>query len=62
MICLSLSSSVFQGKLHYGSPIIKTNKCTHIYCIILKYTLKHLKISYMFRSIDHHQGAHVVPC
>jgi hypothetical protein len=31
-------------------------------CIILKHTLKHLKSSYMFRSIDHHQGAHVVPC
>jgi hypothetical protein len=29
---------------------------------ILKHTLKHLKSSYMFRSIDHHQGAHVVPC
>jgi hypothetical protein len=25
-----------------------------MYCIILKYTLKHLKSSYMFRSIDHH--------
>jgi hypothetical protein len=33
-------------------------------CIVLfkKHTLKHLKSSYMFRSIDHHQGAHVVPC
>jgi hypothetical protein len=24
---------------------------------ILKFTLKHLKYSYMFRSLDHHQGA-----
>jgi hypothetical protein len=24
-----------------------------MYCIILKHTLKHLKSSYMFRSIDH---------
>jgi hypothetical protein len=29
---------------------------------ILKHTIKHLKSSYMFRSTDHHQGAHVVPC
>jgi hypothetical protein len=33
-------------------------------CILftLKLALKHLKSSYMFRSIDHHQGVHVVPC
>jgi hypothetical protein len=50
-------------KLRYTeSLIIKTNKCTNVYCIILKHTLKHLKSSYMFRSIDHHQGAYVVPC
>jgi hypothetical protein len=30
---------------------IKTNKCTNMYCIILKHTLKHLKSSYMFRSM-----------
>jgi hypothetical protein len=42
--------------------IIKTNKCTNMNCIILKHTLKHLKSSYMFRSIDHHQEAHAVPC
>jgi hypothetical protein len=41
---------------------IKTNRCTNMYCIILKHTLKHLKSSYMFRSIDHDQGARVVPC
>jgi hypothetical protein len=28
-----------------NSLIIKTNKCTNMYCIILKYTLKHLKSS-----------------
>jgi hypothetical protein len=49
--------------VHSEDPlIIKTNKCTNMYCIILKHILKHLKSSYMFRSIDHHQGAHVVPC
>jgi hypothetical protein len=31
--------------------IIKTNKCTNMYCIILTHTLKHLKSSYMFRSM-----------
>jgi hypothetical protein len=29
---------------------------------ILKLALKHLKSSHIFRSIDDHQGAHVVPC
>jgi hypothetical protein len=29
---------------------------------ILKFVLKHLKRSYVFRSADHHQGAHIVPC
>jgi len=28
----------------------------------LKFTLKHLKRSYMFRAHDHPQGAHIVPC
>ena len=28
----------------------------------LKFTLKHLKRSYMFRSYDHPQGAYFVPC
>ena len=54
-----------------------TNKCTHththththiyIYIYIyysrsLKFSLKHLKRSYMFRSRDHPQGAFIVPC
>jgi len=26
------------------------------------FTLKHLKCPYMFRSLDHPQGAHLVPC
>jgi len=28
----------------------------------LKFALKHLKRSYMFRSHDHPQGAYIVPC
>jgi len=42
---------------------------THIYTYIyiyylrsLKFTLKHLKCSYMFRTHDHPQGAYIVPC
>ena len=35
----------------------------HIYSFNnLKFTLKHLKRSYMFRSYDHPQGAYTVPC
>jgi len=35
----------------------------HIYSLNhLKFTLKHLKRSYMFRSYDHPQGAYNVPC
>ena len=36
----------------------------HIYSHFnnLKFTLKHLKRSYMFRSYDHPEGAYIVPC
>jgi len=35
----------------------------HIYSFNdLKFTLKHLKRSYMFPSYDHPQGAYIVPC
>jgi len=35
----------------------------HIYSFNnLKFTLKHLKRSYMFRSHDRPQGAYIVPC
>jgi len=37
----------------------------HIYIYYLrsvKFTLKHVKRSYMFRSHDHPQGAYIVPC
>jgi hypothetical protein len=45
------------------SLIIKKPTNALLYVVfILKFILKHLKSSYMFRSIDHHQGAHVVPC
>jgi hypothetical protein len=40
-----------------------TSTNTLLYTVFIpKFTLKHLKSSYMFRSIDHPQGAHVVPC
>jgi len=36
----------------------------HIYVLFnnLKFTLKHLKLSYMFRLYDHPQGAYSVAC
>jgi len=42
-----------------------TNVYVYIYIYYLrnlKFTLKHLKRSYMFRSYDHPQGAYIVPC
>jgi len=43
--------------------ITLTNTCIYIYNLkSIKFTLKHLKRSYMFRSHDHPQGAHIVPC
>ena len=43
--------------------ITHTNTCPYIYYLrSLKFTLKHLKHSYMFRSHDHPQGAYIVPC
>ena len=43
--------------------ITHTNTCTYAYYLrSLKFTLKHLKRSYMFRSYDHPQGAYIVPC
>jgi len=44
-----------------------THTHTHTYIYIyylrsLKFTLKRLKRSYMFRSHDHPQGAYIVPC
>jgi hypothetical protein len=48
-------------KIHW---VLHTSKCTnYILCISLKlFTLKHLKCSYMFRSLDHPQGARIIPC
>ena len=44
-----------------------THTHTHIYIYIyylrsLKFTLKYLKPSYMFRSHNHPQGTYIVPC
>ena len=50
--------------------LITHTNTSHIYIYIyiyiyylrsLKFTLKHLKRSYMFRSHDHPQGAYTVP-
>ena len=39
-----------------------TNAHTYIVINNLKFTLKHLKRSFMFRSYDHPQGTYFVPC
>jgi len=39
-----------------------TKKCTCVVFNNLKFALKHLKRSDMFRSYDHPQGAYFVPC
>jgi len=42
-----------------------THQHMHIYVYYLrslKFTLKHLKRSYMFQSHNHPQGAYIVPC
>jgi len=52
---------------HTHSPHTHTNIYIYIYIYIynlrsLKFTLKHLKRSYMFRSHDHPQGENIIPC
>jgi hypothetical protein len=44
------------------TELLNTNECAVIYYISLKFTLKYLKRSYMFRSLGHPQGAYIVPC
>ena len=55
--CFSLQTNVELLK-HYYTP---TNALLYI-ILVLKLTLKCLKSSYMFRSLDHPQGAYIVPC
>ena len=47
-------------KMHW---VLHTNECTNYTLYIsLKFFIKHLKCSYMFRSLDHPQGTRLVPC
>jgi len=53
----------------FCSLITHTNTHTHTHTHIsiyylrsLKFTLIHLKRSYIFRSHDHPQGAYIIPC
>jgi hypothetical protein len=50
-MCKGLSRNFLTESTRKYKLIVKTNKCTNMYCIILKHTLKHLKSSYMFRSM-----------
>jgi hypothetical protein len=63
-------NSVFPSSAHFLSYITLGPRLINYYtptnallCIVfsLKFTLKHLKCSYMFRSSDH-QGEYTVPC
>ena len=47
------------------TSVIQLHTPTHAhtyYLRSLKFVLKYLKLSYMFRSHDHPQGAYIVPC
>ena len=48
-------------KIHW---VLHTNECTNYILYISKkfVMLKHLKCSFMFRSLDHPQGARIFPC
>jgi hypothetical protein len=48
-------------KIHW---VLHTNECTNciLYISLKLITLKHLKCCYMFRSLDHPQGARIFPC
>jgi len=49
--------------VHFEDALSITHQRMHKFYIILKFiTLKHLKFSYMFRSLDHPQGVCIVPC
>ena len=59
-----LNGKTFVENCHLPFIQLRTpNTCTYLYYLrSLKFTLKHLKRSYMFRSHDHPQGAYIVPC
>ena len=49
--------------MHFEDSLSITHQWMHKLYISLKFiALKHLKCSYMFRSLDHPQGARIVPC
>ena len=54
----------FVVKVTHQQMHTHTHTHTHTYVVFnnLKFTLKHLKRSYMFRSYDHPQGAYFVSC
>ena len=50
---------------NYTQQHMHTQTHTHIYIYYLrslKFTLKHLKRSYMLRSYDHPPGVYIIPC
>ena len=50
-------------KTFFNYLITHASTCTYIsYLRSAKFTIKHLKRSYMFQSHNHPQGAYIVPC
>ena len=54
---------LYRRTVHFVVYLINTPTNAHIWTFNnLKFTLKYLKRSYMFRSYDHPQGAYTVSC
>jgi hypothetical protein len=58
IICWIFNTIGYSKIINYWTP---TSALLYI-VFILKFTLKHLKSSYIFRSVDRPQGAYAVPC
>jgi len=72
LLCLEIQSqprvyvnnlnSIYRCTAHFVVHFSNTPTNAHIVFNKLKFTLKHSKRSYKFRSYDHPQGAYFVPC
>ena len=64
ILFLNTTVHVYRCTVHFVVYFSNTPTNAHIYIVFnnLKFTLKHLKRSYIFRSYDHPQGANFVPC
>jgi len=58
----TLSFNFYHFTVHSIDYLITHSNICAYYLRNIKFTLKHLKRSYIFRSHDHPQGAYIVPC